>query len=189
MNWSSNWNSQPLQEIKPPVEQQPVLNEPIPEEIQNILKVQNLPVDANGVLMLWQNAKNALTEAKNFEMDIRKLAVKVFVPKPEEGTNTVELGGGFKLKAVVKYNYKLLDNDIVDKTLQEIAKIGNEGAFIADRLVSWTPTFLLTEYRKLQEDAEAGSETAKSILKLTEKMLIIEDAAPTLDIKEPKDKK
>lgn len=129
----------------------------------------------------------AILKAK--EMDLRKYIVSRAFPQKEEGTNTKELGNGYELKAVIKYNYKLSDNDVVEKTLQEIAAIGNEGSFIADRLVGWTPNFYKTEYNKLQDDAAAGNENAKKILKLCEKMLTITDAAPTLTIKEPKVKK
>ena len=141
------------------------------------------------LLMLHKQKQETLAALKEEELELRKYIINRAFPQKEEGTNTLELGNGYELKAVVKYNYKLADNDTVEKTLQEIAAIGNEGSFIADRLVSWTPNFLKTEYTKLQEDAGAGDETAKKILKLTEKMLTINDAAPTLTIKPPKAKK
>lgn len=141
------------------------------------------------ILMLWQSAKEALTIAKDKEMDLRKYIVKRAFPEPKEGMNKQDLGAGYEIKATIKFNYNLEENAIVEKTLDEISKVGNEGTFIADRLVSWTPNFLKSEYTKLQQDAEAGNETAKQILKLVHKMLIITDATPTLEIKGPKEKK
>lgn len=138
------------------------------------------------VLLEWGKRKTILAVAKEREMEFRKYVVNRAFPEKHEGTNTLELGKGYELKANVKFNYKLADNDVVEKTLEEIAVIGNRGKFIADRLVSWTPNFLLTEYRQLQEDEKAGSAEAKNILKLVEKMLTIDDAAPELKIKEPK---
>ncbi len=146
-------------------------------------------LDQDALLMLHKQMQDDLSTLKAKELELRKYIVNRAFPSKSEGTNTLELGNGYELKAVVKYNYKLADNDIVEKTLQLIAESSNEGPFIADRLVSWTPNFLKTEYTKLQEDAERGSESAKRILKLTEIMLTIDDAAPTLSIKEPKVKK
>jgi len=63
------------------------------------------------------------------------------------------------------------------------------GPFIADRLVSWKPTFLLTEYRQLCEDEAKGDKFAKSVLNIVNEMLTITEGAPSLEIKEPKVKK
>jgi hypothetical protein len=143
-------------------------------------------LDQDQLLLLWQEKKEAITKAKNEEMELRKYIVGRAFPDAKEGTNTAELGNGYELKAVVKFNYKLADNDTVENGLDAIAAIGNEGSFIADRLVGWTPAFHLTEYRKLQEEAENGSGEARAILREVIKFLTIEDAAPTLNIKEPK---
>ena len=141
------------------------------------------------LLLLWQQKKQAIEAAKAEEMELRKYIVKREFPKPTEGTNTKELGNGYQLKAGVKYNYKLADNDTVEDVLNRISALGNEGSFIASRLVSWTPNFLLTEYRQLQEDAEKGSGFAKQALDEVNKMLTITEAAPSLEIREPKAKK
>lgn len=143
-------------------------------------------MDRDQLLMEWMKLKEALALAKELEMDMRKYVTKRAFPEPVEGVNTQELGNGYQLKAKVKYNYKLdSDNNKIWDCLDRISKIGNEGPFIAERLVSWTPSFLLTEYRTLQE---SDSETAKSILKEIETVLVITDAAPELKIKEPKKK-
>lgn len=160
------------------------------EEIKHKLQFNGFPIDRDGLLLLHKQAKEKLDFWKAEEMELRKLTVQVFVPEKAEGTNTVELGNGYELKAKVKYNYKLdSDNDKVWAGLERIEKIGNEGKFIADRLVSWTPNFLLTEYRQLQENSEKGSLFAKEVLKEIESFLTITEAAPELEIKEPKAKK
>lgn len=146
-------------------------------------------MNEDALLLLWSDKKAAIEKAKAEEMDLRKYIVKREFPKPNEGTNTKELGQGYQLKAGIKYNYKLADNDTVEDCLSKISALGNQGAFIADRLVSWTPNFLLTEYRQLQEEAEKGSGFAKQALDEVNKMLTITEAAPTLEIKEPKAKK
>jgi len=143
----------------------------------------------DAVLMQWQKLQKDLAAAKEAEMEFRKYVVKRAFPNPTEGTNTQELGNGYQLKAGIKFNYKLKDNDTVKLGLAEIAKIGNDGSFIADRLVSWTPNFLLTEYRQLQEDCEKGDTKAIGIMKIINSFLEITEAAPSLEIKEPKAKK
>lgn len=147
--------------------------------------------DAKGrdeVLAEWEARQQLLARAKESEMSFRKYTVDRAFPNPTEGTNTVELNNGFKLKANIKFNYRLADNDTVEAGLDELSHIGNEGAFIADRLVSWTPNFLLTEYRVIQENANKGSPDAKAMLKTIAKFLTIDDAAPSLEIKAPKSK-
>lgn len=150
------------------------------------------PLDAlsrDEVLVRWQELQQALARAKEAEMEMRKYVVSRAFPDPKEGMNTLELGNGYELKAGVKFNYNLVDNVNVEAILAKIETIGNSGKFVAERLVSWTPHFLLTEYRQLQADAETGSEEAKAILSEVNKMIVITDAAPTLTIKEPKAKK
>jgi hypothetical protein len=142
----------------------------------------------DNLLVMHLDIKTKLDKLKEEEMELRKYIVNRAFPEKKEGTNTQELGNGYQLKAGIKFNYNLADNETVEKTLDAIAKIGNEGSFIAERLVSWTPNFLLTEYRKLQEEAPISA-TAKAILDECNKMLIIKDAAPSLEIKEPKAKK
>jgi hypothetical protein len=140
------------------------------------------------LLTMHLKLKQQVEKAKADEMELRKYIVNRAFPEKHEGTNTLELGNGYELKAGIKFNYQLADNDIVERTLDAIAKVGNTGPFIADRLVSWKPSFLLTEYRNLT-DAAPHSAEAQEILALVGNMLTITDAAPTLEIKEPKAKK
>lgn len=175
MNWSKDWSTN-IPHTGWPNPEKPIVN----------------PWDAlsqDELLVKHQELKDAIEKAKADEMELRKYIVNRAFPNKHEGTNTLELGNGYQLKAGVKFNYKLADNDTVEAGLDKIASMGNRGAFIAERLVSWTPNFLLTEYRVLQEDAEKGSLEAKSILKEVNSFLTITDAAPSLDIKEPKGKK
>lgn len=140
------------------------------------------------VLLKWQEAKNALAKAKDFELDLRKYVVSRAFPDRTEGMNTAELGNGYLLKAAIKFNYTLdSDNAKVEAALDAVAKVGNQGSFIADRLVNWKPTFLLTEYRELCKDDATADQ--KQIRKIIESVLTITDAAPTLEIKSPKEKK
>jgi len=146
-------------------------------------------MNEDALLLLWNDMKKAIEDAKNNEMELRKYIVAREFPKKQEGTNTKELGEGYKLKAVIKYNYNLADNDTVEKCLDHISALGNEGPFIADRLVGWKPTFYKTEYNDLLERKSKGDERAIKILSIIDRMLTITEGAPTLDIVEPKGKK
>lgn len=161
------------------------------ERIEIALLNRNLPLSLDGMLMLWKASQEHLAMWKQNEMEYRKICASLLVPAKTEGTSTVELGNDYKAKVNHKYNYKLKeDNDTVWATLDKISKIGNEGKFIADRLVSWHPAFLKSEYTTLQEEADKGSEQAKTILKIVnDELLTISPASPTLEIVEPKMKK
>ena len=171
--WSTGWNVPQPQSTN---WQQPTIN----------------PWDAlnqDQLLMLWDGKKKALSDAKEAEIELRKYIVKRAFPTPKEGTNTIELGNNYELKANIKFNYKLADNKIVENCLDRIALMGNLGPFVAERLVSWSPSFLLTEYHNLQEQAKDGDKFASDVLKIVNEMLEITDASPTLEIKEPKKKR
>ena len=158
--------------------------------IKMALQNSDLPFNKDGMLMLWERSKKAAAHWKEVELEYRKACVNLLVPEKTEGMNTVELGNGYEAKANIKFNYKLdSDNDKIWSALERIEKLGNEGPFVAKRLVSWHPNFLLTEYRQLQEDADKGMQFAKDVLKELNTVLTISDAVPTLDIKEPKVKK
>lgn len=131
----------------------------------------------DSLIMFWKKTKEEADQKKEFEMTLRKEVVKRLFPNKSEGTNTIELGNGYQLKCVIKQSYKI-DNKNVDSILDEIAKAGNEGSFIAERLVTWSASLSLTEYRELDPKYKL----------IFDKVLTINDAAPVLEIREPKRK-
>lgn len=177
MNTSTPWITDKPEWLTPDIEQRLLFN--------------GYSLDKDGMLMLWQKSKADLIDVKEHEMEYRKICAAFLVPEKTEGTTNVELGAGYVAKVVNKYNYKLdSDNDKVWAALEKIEAVGNQGKFIAERLVSWTPNFLKTEYTTLQDEAAKGSQDAKTILAIVDgEMITITEAAPTLDIKEPKTKK
>lgn len=181
MNWNNEWNTGGNWPTQPPIsEKPPIVLNPKPTNLWDELERDQL-------LKLWEDAKQAVERAQENEMELRKYIADRAFPNAEEGTNTIPLENGYELKLNKKFNYKLnSDNAVIETTLDKISKTGNQGTFIADRLVSWKASFLLTEYRTLIEAAEAGSNDAQEILALIGEMLVVEDAAPELKIKEPK---
>lgn len=149
------------------------------------------------LLLEWDASKKALEVAKETEMELRKKCVaKGYGTNAPEGTNNIELGNGYVLKAVIKYNYKLVAPPefkgtllkAIDETMDRMSAISNEGSFIADRIFKYTVDLSKTEYNALVEEA-SNSPIKQKLLAEVNKVLEIKEAAPTLEIKEPKKKK
>ena len=130
-------------------------------------------MDQNQLLTNWQKATTDLLIAKEHEMNMRKHIVGRLFPNAKEGTNNFNLGNGYKLTAIVKFNYKFESNDKVQEMIMEFERIGSD---ISARLVKWKPEPSITEYRKLTGMSK----------EIADKAIIITDATPSLEIKAPK---
>jgi len=134
-------------------------------------------------ILAWQEAVKTIAAAKDAEAALRKEVLKEcfnFESDEREGTENVELGNGYKLKAVFKLNRRLDNKDEgVDKALTKIEKSGPEGQFVADRLVKWKPELSLSEYKKLPDKFK----------KLIDEVLTASPGTPSLELVEPKAKK
>lgn len=131
----------------------------------------------------WQDSVKALAAAKEAEATLRKeVLADCYGFNSEalrEGTENIELGNGYKLKAVFKISYTLNNaEDGVDKALSKLEKAGPEGAFIAERLVRWKPELSVSEYKKL--DAKYK--------KFIDEVLVTKEATPSLELVAPKSK-
>lgn len=141
--------------------------------------------DRDSLLLEWKEAQEQLAIAKEHEMRLRKRIVAeagLFDPNKEEGTQTVVLGGGWKLKAVKKLNWKVfetidgLDIDLSD-AIQAIEEI--EGKMAADEIVKFDPRLSVSTFKKLMPEAKA----------IIEPFLQSSPASPSLELVPPKDKK
>lgn len=138
------------------------------------------------LLLLWNTSKITLDKAKESEMVLRKAFVDfAFDQDKNSGTERIGLGSGYQAKTVKKVNYGFiknfegkLDKACIDKALEKIEKDGAVGELIAERLVSWTPTLSLSEYKKLSDKH----------LKIINSVIVTTEGAPTLEIIEPKNK-
>jgi|WetSurMetagenome_2_1015567.scaffolds.fasta_scaffold497834_1 hypothetical protein len=134
------------------------------------------------LLLDWRKASTELAAIKTSEMNLRSQVVGQFftaaiaTPLPK-GTENVELGNGYKLKAVFKLNYTLdNENDAVDKILTRMEKLGPEGQFIAERIIRWKPDLDVKEYERLDPKYK----------KLIDEVLTIKPGTPSLEFVEPK---
>lgn len=141
-------------------------------------------VERDRLIAVWEADKVKLETAKADEMESRKAVVDFsFDPENKKGTERIALHNGFELKTVKKLNYSFMSPvdgvevvDAVDKALQQIEAMGDDGKFIAERLVKWSATLSMTEYNALAPQYKTVIDT---VIKTTE-------GAPTLEIVAPK---
>lgn len=135
----------------------------------------------------WQDAQKTLERAKEVEMNLRKEVVDfTFDPTKTSGTETIELGNDYKLKAVKKVTYGFredgegkIDRKGIELALSRIENNSPAGAYIAEHLVKWNPSLSLTEYKKLDDKDKAAIDA----------VIVTKEGAPTLELVEPKAKK
>lgn len=138
----------------------------------------------NEKLAAWEASKNALDRAKADEMEARKAFVAFASDEDKrEGTERLALANGYEAKVVKKLNFtfkspnpELSVADAVDAALSKLEALGDEGRFVAQRLVKWTPDLSVSEYRKLDERFKA----------IIDEVIETKDAAPSLEIVAPK---
>ena len=144
-------------------------------------------------LMKWEQAKAALEAAKEAEMSLRKLYVAIASnPDQKKGTENIAIGNGYKAKVVKKINYgwakgpdEKVDYEAVHDAQDAIEKLGNEGAFLADRLIKWSAELSVSEYNKLEPESNPTHKAVKAAL---DKVIVTSEGAPTLEIVAPKGK-
>lgn len=131
------------------------------------------PVDQmtrDEAIMAWDAVKKELDRAKAREMELRKHIVAGQFDLERIGTQNVELGNGWKLKAVIKENYTLSsDVDAVENMLDGLED------WQADRLVKWSPRLMVKEYKELDAEDRAKVDA----------VLTISAASPTLELVAP----
>lgn len=134
----------------------------------------------------WKATKAEFNRLQQLEREKRAALYKGLFPNNIDTTETIELGGGYLFKATGSLNYKLAfskkenGDAALNAVLDQIEKTGNEGAFLAERLVTWEPSLAVGEYKKLAADSP--------IKRLLDTVLTITPGSPTLELVEPKTK-
>ena len=135
----------------------------------------------NEAILAHDAVKKELAVIKAKELELRKEVLKLtfnYESDDREGTENIELGEGWKLKAVFKLTRKLGDKEEVDKALTKIEKSGPEGALVAERLVNWEPKLNKKEYDILPPKFK----------KLFDEVLTIKPGLPSVSLVPPKGK-
>lgn len=135
------------------------------------------------LLQHWQEQQKQLAFYKEVEMSARKVFVDFATdPSVTKGTVNIDLGNGWKAKAVKKENVSFIknaegkiDTTFISQTLDKFCLVDG-GRLMAERLVKWNPEFSLSEYKQLPGDLK----------KLADEMIEIKAGSPTLEIIPPK---
>lgn len=143
-------------------------------------------------LYAWYESKKKLAALKASEHLIRMRVFKHFFKSPKEGTNTVELEGGYELKAVQPIDRKIEEKELkalaalkVIDCLDQLKALNvrieelDPQAFLVNavginltKLVVWKPELSISEYRKLT-DVQAA---------IFDRVLIVKDGSPQMDV-------
>ena len=127
----------------------------------------------NRLVSNWHAMKVQLDHVKKIEAELRQSVISARFGDAEKGTHRHNLDNDNDLKVEVKLSYSLdKDNEKVEDMLDVLAKSGNEGSFVADRIVKWKPELAVSEYNKLSEQHR----------NIVDTVLTIKPAAPSLDI-------
>jgi len=137
--------------------------------------------DRDRLLVDWQAAKENLDAAKEAELKLRDRIVfetDLFDDTKDKGTQSVDLGNGWKVKAVKKINWttasELSDGTPIDHALDLIA--ASAGRMAADELVKFTPEVKLSIFAKLTKEEKA----------IIEPFLTSKPGTPSLELVPPK---
>lgn len=140
--------------------------------------------DRNAAINDWLETKAEFTRLQALERAKRAVLYQTLAPGNVDTTETVDLGGDYKLKLTGSLNYKLQYSQkengdaALNAAIDAIEKAGNEGPFIADRLIKWTPELAVGEYKKLDPNGK--------IKPLIDAVLTITPGSPTLEFVKPK---
>lgn len=121
-------------------------------------------------IMEWNELKSQIKTLQAKEMALRLKIAKTFFNDPSEGTNTTELGNGWKLKMQYKLDRKV-DIAMLTNLAPQLRKHVN-----LDELVEAKPVLKISAYRKLEGEGK----------KLFEQCLETKPASPSLELVEPK---
>ena len=107
-------------------------------------------MDKMELLSKWHEAQESLRQAKEAEADLRKQVVEEFfsdVPQDAEGTFSLPLGGGYKLKS--QYNLaRKINTEALDEMREQIEATGVN----LDEVIHWTPVLRMAAYNTLTLD-------------------------------------
>lgn len=133
-------------------------------------------MDKMELLSKWHEAQCALQQAKEAEADLSKKVVEEFfskVPQDAEGTFSLPLGGGYKLKSQYRLTRK-----INAEALQELKADLEANGVDVDALVHWTPSIVMGQYRTLSMEQK----------QLFDEVIESKQSTPSISIESPKQK-
>lgn len=126
------------------------------------------PEQAYERLQTWYQKKAQLSTLKVHEHLERVALADFYFQQPNEGTNRLDIGGGFDLKLQHGYNYKVSEEDLDQVKAADIKRL----KLPWDDLFVYKPELKLSVYRSLSAEQK----------KFVDAILDIKPSSPQLDI-------
>lgn len=141
----------------------------------------NPNADRDALILDWQAKRVQLEALKEAELIARNKVVGHLFEEytDKEGTENIDIGGGYKLKLVFAQNFNVPSAEggkAVKEVIAQLEKLGDDGKFIAERLFKWKPEVSKTEYKALPP----------SMKRIANKVITTKAAQPTIEIIAPK---
>lgn len=122
----------------------------------------------------WQQQKQALEAAKARELVLRNELISLaFNPDKQEGTERIPLNNGWQLAATKELNYSFTSDKELAEALLMLADVGEEGKFIAPRLVKFDARLVVGEYKKLDKQYKEVIDLALKVKPAATKLELI----------------
>lgn len=129
---------------------------------------QMTPEQAYQRLQEWFQKQAQLKTLKAHEHLERTALAGFYFTQPQEGTNRIDIGGGFDLKLQHGYYFKVSEEDLDQVKAADIKKL----KLPWEDLFKYKPELVLSEYRKLSAEQK----------KFVDGILDIKEASPQLEI-------
>jgi hypothetical protein len=129
--------------------------------------------DRDDLIVTWRQAKYTLDEAKKIELTLRQeIVADCFTEDQVEGTERIELGKGWEIKAVKKMNYRFIGKQ--EEIVSVLGKLPHE---VSKRLATWKATLSTREFKLLDNTQN----------KIVSEVIEIKPGTPTLELIQPKE--
>lgn len=159
-------------------------------------KPEDFRLRRNAEIDFWLNSKQTAVAAVDLEKSHRAKVTATLFPTPTKGTQRYDLGGGYKVKLVATFTYKLGDKDKVDeesgakisinKQVEDledrVEKMGPAHMQVLSGLISWKPEISGSAWEKLNDDDQVQLDVKLAVSEL----LTISPGSPQLTFEEPK---
>jgi hypothetical protein len=136
-----------------------------------------LPPQQSELLQRWYTLQAQIAQAKETEAKLRTLIVSTLFAH-NEGSETIEIGNGYKLTACKKLNINATNANGETQALLALLPPG-----IRESLIDWKPAVSTTAYRELMDRLPAlGPHVAQCV----SDAITVKPGMPTLEIIAPK---
>lgn len=135
----------------------------------------------DALIVEWQRLKQQKEALEEQELIARNKVIAFYHEEITDlaGTENYDLSGGFKLKLTFAQRHSVPSAEngkAVKAVMEQLKGIGEDGAFIAERLFRWKPELSKSEYDRL----------SPSVKRIVSKVVTTKPAQPTVEIVAPK---